>query len=233
MGISYLYLRVLFKGEDARLEQEQFMHLEANVLNMNKRKKQWIIFISVVILLTIIISSLVYLLEKQPKEKINVLEFSEDNGDLNYGKTEVEDGFYDNDEKLLSIGDECNYSPRGFEIQKSRIYESFEDLNGFMTLAYFFKYQGKSSVLNFSYNCQITKGKCKLIIIDPSKEKIISSIDLNGEGNQDVEINKEGNYYVRLVGEDASGDVEVNASGPNIVYNFSVHEAKSGLYDYN
>ena len=150
-----------FKGEDARLEQEQFMHLEANVLNMNKRKKQWIIFISVVILLTIIISSLVYLLEKQPKEKINVLEFSEDNGDLNYGKTEVEDGFYDNDEKLLSIGDECNYSPRGFEIQKSRIYESFEDLNGFMTLAYFFKYQGKSSVLNFSYNWQITKGKCK------------------------------------------------------------------------
>ena len=72
-----------------------------------------------------------------------------------------------------------------------------------------------------------------MIIIDSSKEKIVTSIDLNGEGNKDVEINKTGNYYVRLVGEEASGDIEVNASGPNIVYHFTVHQDKVGLYDYN
>lgn len=105
--------------------------------------------------------------------------------------------------------------------------------DGFMTLAYFYKYQCESSILNFSYNCEITNGKCKLIIIDPSKEKIVASIDLNGEGNKDVEINKTGNYYVRLVREETSGDIELNAFGPNIVYNFTIHKDKIGLYDYN
>ena len=48
-----------------------------------------------------------------------------------------------------------------------------------------------------------------------------------------MNINKTGNYYVRVVGEEASGDIEVNASGPYIVYHFTVHKDKIGLYDYD
>ena len=200
---------------------------------MQKQKKKRMLTISIFILEVTITTLLAYLIRIGLHHKRNFLEVSADKGDVYLGEIETSDGFYDNEEKLLSIGDECNFSPRGFEVIKSRFSGSFKDLNGFMTLAYFYKYQCESTVLNFSYNCKITNGKCKLIIIDSSKEKIVTSIDLNGEGNKDVEINKTGNYYVRLVGEEASGDIEVNASGPNIVYHFTVHQDKVGLYDYN
>ena len=200
---------------------------------MQEEKKKRILTISIFILAVTIITLLSYLIRMGLHHERNFLEVSADKGDVYLGEIETSNGFYDNEEKLLSIGDECNFSPYGFEIKKSRFSGSFKDLNGFMTLAYFYKYQCESTVLNFSYNCKITDGRCKLIIIDSSKEKIVASVDLNGEGNIDVKINKTGNYYVRVVGEEATGDIEVNASGPNIVYNFIVHKDKIGLYDYD
>lgn len=157
---------------------------------------------------------------------------------IDKSKKELEDSlknkdeFYNDEKELLSIEDEYTISGQDFSVIRSRMGLSFNKFSGYRTEAYFYKYQGESTTLNFSYKCKLNKGKCKLIIISPTRDEIISSIELNEEGSTDVEINEEGTYYVRLVGEEASGDIEFNAFGPNIIYEFTHNKYNTGLYDY-
>lgn len=142
---------------------------------------------------------------------------------------------YDDQDILLSKDDDSYTTMEQSSVIGNHYYESFNYFRGYKTKSFFYRYNENCNNITFTYKSSIVKGRCKLIIISPSL-KIVSTIELNGKGVCDVPIDEDGNYYVRVVGDDAEGEIEFNAEGANIIYNF-IHEGfddvdKTGLYDY-
>ncbi|MGG7177459.1 hypothetical protein ACQPU1_07710 [Clostridium paraputrificum] len=142
---------------------------------------------------------------------------------------------YDNEEMLLSKDDDYLFTVKEYSPFRSSFGMSFKYFRGYKTMAYFYRYRQTTDNITFRYKGALEKGRCKVIIISPSLE-IVSSIDLNGEGAIDVPITEDGNYYVRLIGDDASGEVELDAKGNDLVYKFAPESFEkaidTGLYDY-
>lgn len=142
---------------------------------------------------------------------------------------------YDDEEILLSQDDDSLITVEDLARSKSRVNASFKYFRGYKTEAYFYRFRETTDKITFYYTGNIKKGRCKFIIISPSRE-IVSSVELNGEGAVDVPITEDGNYYVRLIGDDASGEIELDAKGADIVYKFTNGQFKgkngAGLYDY-
>ena len=141
--------------------------------------------------------------------------------------------FYDDEDILL--GEEDIWEAQGYLLSpmKSRADIEMDGYRGYQTIAYFYRYAQNLDThrISFTYESKLKSGRCKLLIISPSKE-IIKTIPCEASGDVNIDIDYDGEYYVRLVGEDAAGEVELNATGLSVIYKFTNHEVKTGLYQY-
>jgi len=142
---------------------------------------------------------------------------------------------YQDENMLLSKNDDYLFTVKESSPIRSKTHMSFKFFRGYKTQAYFYRAKKSTDMITFNYKGTLKKGRCKIIIISPSLE-IISSIDLNKEGSINVPITEDGNYYVRLIGDDASGEIEFDAKGDDIAYTFTPDSfdkiINTGLYDY-
>lgn len=70
----------------------------------------------------------------------------------------------------------------------------------------------KTKNINIEYKADIKKGKAKIIIKNDSKTRIIASFDIEGpeSGGRDLTLT-DGEYYLSIIGEDFSGEIEITA----------------------
>ena len=124
--------------------------------------------------------------------------------------------FYEDESELSRRGDTFFFSNENSKSTNLTVESEFRKFIGYETKAYIKKTNEKGSLL-IKYKIDIDEGRIKIIVVSPSKN-IIETIEDVNEGEVEVSLIEEGNYSIKVVGENANGDylIELNGDGAKV-----------------
>ena len=114
---------------------------------------------------------------------------------------------YTNDKQIAEEGDSYSYLNRiGKEEKVNKINLQFSKFYGSDTLWNIESNDNQKLELNF--NCAITVGKFKAVLVTPTKEVLVI-FEGSDEGTKIIDIN-EGKYILKIVGQGGAGIVQID-----------------------
>lgn len=113
----------------------------------------------------------------------------------------IQRDLFDKDDEIVKQGDSYTYQSRLGTVTENTANLSFKSFSGAETIFTFEDLQ----ILNIELSFEVSKGRFKVVLIDPNDE--ITIID------DSVVINLlEGEYRIKIVGEDATGNIDMTIS---------------------
>lgn len=135
---------------------------------------------------------------------------------------------FDSNNYLAHGEDKVNF--KNFKNEKRSKYGmkfDFDLFNGKWSLMKFDSVKGDKITINDTTN--IKSGKFYIVVLD-SENKIISKHEPNGKSNVEFSIPKTGQYFVRIVGKNASGNFDIKYSSSNYI-NVTYKDLMSNSYN--
>lgn len=121
--------------------------------------------------------------------------------------TPSQDSIYDQDNKLIAVGDSFYFTDRLGSVDENQMELTFKRFYGVQTI---WIIESKQDTLTFAIEPNIKSGEFKVILITPDQQ-IVNLTEISIDGKVEVETEL-GEYRLKIVGRNAHGTISMSYS---------------------